>query len=47
MMEKKTVGVLNLRDVPKDLIANLKVEAIRHGMTLKDWCVEKLKQKVQ
>jgi porphobilinogen deaminase len=43
-MDVKT-GVLNLRDVPKDLIAHLKIEAIQNGMTLKDWCCHKLAHK--
>jgi porphobilinogen deaminase len=39
------MGVLNLRDVPEDLIVELKISAARNRMTLKDWCVFKLSHK--
>jgi hypothetical protein len=35
----RDMAVLNLRDVPEELMIDLKVSAARNQMTLKEWCV--------
>jgi len=42
--KEKAKPALNIRDIDPDLMAKLKADAAKHGVTLREWCIQLLSQ---